>query len=206
MSVISCKELRGIKIPVAVVEEFEVWFQSTFGLKNVRSQDVLAHYINLPNPDAAVIKHLLDTQFLPSVVWGAAMGRTELLESAKVLFVPRNTVVNCDVRIAGLVCSGDVEFKKSLYVNHHDIRVNGQLTVKGELVSQAGCLAYAINIPNGSLNSHGDLIVERGINVGHHLVALNHLKALYVNAGYSVSLGSSIEVERGITSGRAFAN
>lgn|SRR5690606_28048902 len=206
MTIINSKELHGTNIDMAVVEKFEVWFRSMFGVRNAQSRDVLAHYIDLPDADAAVVEHLLYIQDLPSVVWDASMGHTDLLQLDKVLFIPRDTIVHCDVRVAGLMCSGGVEFRKTLLVNHYDIRVGGQLVIKEGLVCEAGCFAYTINIRNGSLSSKGDLIVERGIHVAKDLITLNHLKALYVQVGESVSLGGTVEVERGITSGQALAD
>jgi hypothetical protein len=61
MCKITSMELYGTELDMPVVRDFELWFQTAFGVSDREAWWVLAHYVSRRSaePDGEVIAHLL---------------------------------------------------------------------------------------------------------------------------------------------------
>jgi hypothetical protein len=145
MCKITSMELYGTELDMPVVRDFELWFQTAFGVSDREAWWVLAHYVSRRSaePDGEVIAHLLSLLDEGSAVFDWPLDQVGTITLPGMLIVPAESVVKSDVQAAGVICSGDVQFKGAVRSIGNDVRVHGRLratslSCEGRMHSRVG--------------------------------------------------------------------
>jgi hypothetical protein len=159
MCKITSMELYGTELDMPVVRDFELWFQTAFGVSDREAWWVLAHYVSRRSaePDGEVIAHLLSLLDEGSAVFDWPLDQVGTITLPGMLIVPAESVVKSDVQAAGVICSGDVQFKGAVRSIGNDVRVHGRLRAT-LFLARGGCIVGSVHTL-GDIRTEGDLIV-----------------------------------------------
>jgi hypothetical protein len=178
MCKITSMELYGTELDMPVVRDFELWFQTAFGVSDREAWWVLAHYVSRRSaePDGEVIAHLLSLLDEGSAVFDWPLDQVGTITLPGMLIVPAESVVKSDVQAAGVICSGDVQFKGAVRSIGNDVRVHGRLratslSCEGRMHSRVGPHA------RGHSNRGRSLIVAGELHCEGNLAARSFVRA-----------------------------
>jgi hypothetical protein len=98
MCKITSMELYGTELDMPVVRDFELWFQTAFGVSDREAWWVLAHYVSRRSaePDGEVIAHLLSLLDEGSAVFDWPLDQVGTITLPGMLIVPAESVVKSD--------------------------------------------------------------------------------------------------------------
>jgi hypothetical protein len=178
MCKITSMELYGTELDMPVVRDFELWFQTAFGVSDREAWWVLAHYVSRRSaePDGEVIAHLLSLLDEGSAVFDWPLDQVGTITLPGMLIVPAESVVKSDVQAAGVICSGDVQFKGAVRSIGNDVRVHGRLRATLSFLRGGGCIVGSVHTL-GDIRTEGDLIVAGELHCEGNLAARSFVRA-----------------------------
>jgi hypothetical protein len=145
MCKITSMELYGTELDMPVVRDFELWFQTVFGVSDREAWWVLAHYVSRRSaePDGEVIAHLLSLLDEGSAVFDWPLDQVGTITLPGMLIVPAESVVKSDGAGRRRYLQCDVQFKGAVRSIGNDVRVHGRLratslSCEGRMHSRVG--------------------------------------------------------------------
>jgi hypothetical protein len=177
MCKITSMELYGTELDMPVVRDFELWFQTAFGVSDREAWWVLAHYVSRRSaePDGEVIAHLLSLLDEGSAVFDWPLDQVGTITLPGMLIVPAESVVKSDVQAAGVICSGDVQFK-GLFEASATTFVFMVVCVRPLFLARGGCIVGSVHTL-GDIRTEGDLIVAGELHCEGNLAARSFVRA-----------------------------
>lgn len=205
MCKITFSELRSTEVPMPEVLDFEVWFKSVFGIRDVEAREVLTHYVSSLAPVAGITEHLLSLLEGNGVVYDSSMDQSGVIVVDGMLFVPASTIIKSIVRAKGIYSSGDVLFKQQVENHHQDIRINGRMTAASLICRKSACIVQALDV-KGNVCCEGDLIAKQYVQCGGQLETLSHFQADKIYVAKAALMQGGVDVGNVISIAEAFTH
>jgi hypothetical protein len=160
MCKITSMELYGTELDMPVVRDFELWFQTAFGVSDREAWWVLAHYVSRRSaePDGEVIAHLLSLLDEGSAVFDWPLDQVGTITLPGMLIVPAESVVKSDVQAAGVIFAVATFSSKELFEASATTFVFMVVCVRPLFLARGGCIVGSVHTL-GDIRTEGDLIV-----------------------------------------------
>lgn len=205
MCKITFSELRSSEVPMPDVSDFEVWFKSIFGIKDVEAREVLTHYVSSFNPIDGIIEHLLSLLDGKGFVFDSSMDQTGVIAVDGMLFIPGATIIKSVVRAKGIYSSGDVLFRQHVENQLQDIRINGRMTAASMICRKSACIVNALDV-KGNVWCEGDLIASQYVQCGGQLETLSHFQAKKIYVAKAALMQGGVDVAEAISIDQSFTH